>query len=207
MEIHLAITAHSHGLGLVVDFNNVHSSCGSVSSVNQTSRKPKAGSNPLIEKYTSPAEPETNTHQQKWKSGLKIILVQMEQQSPWWASHKEQVQAHNWIRHNRASEQSLAFVLTSTNASCILDKEPHSPCHSGYRSDMVKRVFSFCRLKISNLGIFWSPMQWLILLKWWSQLKVLKWLLHLSWTLLPRGCQDWKKRPGVNFFSPWLWVD
>jgi len=87
MEIHLAITAHSHGLGLVIDFNNVHSSRGSVSSVNQTSRKPKAGSNPLIEKYTSPAEPETNTCQQKWKSALKIILVQMEQHTPgsWFA--------------------------------------------------------------------------------------------------------------------------
>jgi len=31
MEIHLAITAHGHGLGLVVDFDDVHSSRGSVS--------------------------------------------------------------------------------------------------------------------------------------------------------------------------------
>ena len=54
MEIHLAITAHSHGLGLVVDFNDVHGSRASVSSVDQTSGKPKAGSNPLLEKYASP---------------------------------------------------------------------------------------------------------------------------------------------------------
>jgi len=44
-EIYLTITAHSHGLGLVIDFDNVLSSCDSVSSVDQTSRKPKAGSN------------------------------------------------------------------------------------------------------------------------------------------------------------------
>jgi len=73
MEIHLTITAHGHGLGLVVDFDDVHGSRGSVSSVDQTSGKPEAGSNPLIEKYASPgkirvirkkyAEPETNTRQ------------------------------------------------------------------------------------------------------------------------------------------------
>jgi len=62
MEIHLAITAHGHGLGLVVDFDDVHSSHDSVSNLDQTSGKPEAGSNPLIEKYV---EPETNTRQQK----------------------------------------------------------------------------------------------------------------------------------------------
>jgi len=62
MEIHFTITAHGHGLGLVVDFDNVHGSHGSVSSVDQTSRKPEAGSNPFIEKDASP---ETNMHQQK----------------------------------------------------------------------------------------------------------------------------------------------
>lgn len=41
----VAITANNHGLGLVVDFNNVLGSSASASSVDQTSRKPKAGSN------------------------------------------------------------------------------------------------------------------------------------------------------------------
>jgi hypothetical protein len=36
MEIHLAITAHGHGLGLIVDFNDVLDSCVSLSSVDQT---------------------------------------------------------------------------------------------------------------------------------------------------------------------------
>jgi len=44
-EIHLTITAYGHGLGLFIDFDNVLGSCDSVSSVNQTSRKPEAGSN------------------------------------------------------------------------------------------------------------------------------------------------------------------
>ena len=51
MEIHLAVTAHGHGLGVVVDFDDVLGSCAPVSSVNQMSGNPEAGSNQVKKFY------------------------------------------------------------------------------------------------------------------------------------------------------------
>jgi hypothetical protein len=127
VEIHLAITAHGHGLGLIVDFNDVLDSCASLSSVDQTdvgSNQHKTRSTRYWEKNTQRLRKNTRGEKKirgakkkyastKTKIRVQIILVQMEQHNAFIAAeikNETEVSIRNWgARQLRFWKQRLGF--------------------------------------------------------------------------------------------------